>query len=310
MHSGRAPLPLPEGVPTGDGQCPRGDHAWQIPCSFACGMPLDQNPIGSLQRSLRSVLRRLGDPRLVVPFVLLALLKVTLLLAVARLDLFPAHLVAAALWAFPPAVEFLHYPETVYRLPELARWMDRFLFLTLGALLHGWAIVYLARTWTRTRLRLLPGLGSGFVRLVSLFLIALVVLSVPFAAQFVARHLTGAFATTTALVAGAIVQMCLFTAPAFLVIEGRSLWRSIRLSFAALGEYPMAIPCAVFLLALVHLPAFLLRLPLFFAGSRQDPDWILRVALLQLPFDLLGAILAAGLTARFALGFRSGRGRG
>lgn len=270
-------------------------------------MPITDNPIGPLQRSLQSVFRRLADPRLLWPFLVLAFGKAILLTAVARLDLFPERVVAAVLWIYPPATDLLHYPETLHKLPELSRWMDRFLFVSLGALLHGYGIVYLARTWTRTPLALFPRLGSGLARGLGLVCIAGFILAIPFGIQVAASRWLPSFATIAALGAGFLVQMFLFTAPAFLVIERRSLWRSLRLSVDVVSEYPVALPLAVLALASVHLPLLLLRTPLFRGGVQHDPDWILYFVLVQIAVDCFAALLAAGLAARFALTYRSWR---
>ena len=266
-----------------------------------------EHPIRPLQRSLQSVVRRLSDPRLLVPFLLLALCKVLLLSGMARLDLLPARALAAALAVVPQAGDLLHYPEVLYKLPGLARWLDWVVFLTIGPILHGWAILYLARQWTHAPLVLLPGFWRGAGRIVALILVASLVLAVPLGARYLAHYLEPSIATAVALTAGLLVQVCFFAAPAFLVIEGRSLWESLRLSLSVLADYPIAIPLAILLLAAVHVPTLALRSPAFVSGVGNNPDWILFAVLAQVPVDLLGAMLAAGLAARFALSYRFGR---
>lgn len=265
------------------------------------------NPIRPLQRSLQSVSRRLSDPRLLVPFLLLAVCKVLLLSGMARFDLLPAQVLAAALAVVPQAADLLHYPEVLYKLPGLARWLDWVVFLTVGPVLHGWAILYLARQWTQAPLVLLPGFWRGARRILALILLASLVLAVPLGAQFMTQQLEPSLATAVALTAGLFVQVCLFAAPAFLVIEGRSLWESLRLSLSVVADYPIAIPLAILVLAAVHVPTLALRFPAFLSGVGHNPDWILFAVLAQIPVDLLGAMLAAGLAARFTLSYRSGR---
>jgi hypothetical protein len=273
-------------------------------------MPINDNPIEPLQRSLQSVFRRLVDTRLLLPFLLLALAKAAVLISVARLDVLPARLVAALLWVYPPLAEQLHYPETLHNLPELARWLDRAVFVSLGALLHGWAIVYLARVWTQRPLLLFPRLGRGLVRLAGLLFVAAAILVIPFAVQWLAVRLAPSVATFAALGTGFVVQILLFTAPVFLVVESRSLWRSVCLSVDLVSEFPVALPLAVLVLAAVHAPVLLLRMPLFSTSLHHDPDWILYFILAQIAVDVFAALLAAGLAARFALTYRSWRQSG
>jgi len=270
-------------------------------------MPVSDNPIRPLQRSLQSVFRRLADPRLLMPFLLLALLKVALLSSVARFDLLPSHLISLLLWAFPHGVVLLHYPETLEKLPELARWLDRAVFVSVGALVHGWAILYLARLWTRAPLVLFPSFLVGLQRMMALAILAGLVLGIPYGVQWVVLRFDHSLATVAALAAGFLVQMMLFVAPAFLVIEGRSLWQSLRLSLQVVGEYPLVMPLVVVVLATLHAPALALRMPAFLNLVALDPDRILYALLAQIPIDLLGAMLAAGLASRLALTFRSRR---
>jgi len=270
-------------------------------------MPVADNPIRPLQRSLQSVLRRMTDPRLCAPFLLLAAFKALMLVGAVRFDLLPAHIMAAILWMFPQGVEVLHYPETLNNLPELSRWFDRLVFVSVGAILHGWAIVYLARLWTNAPLVLFPNLVTGLRRVASLACIAAMVLAIPYGTQFVAQQLDNSIATAVALTTGFLVQMFLFVAPAFLVVEGRSLLQSLRLSLSVVAEFPVAMPLVIVVLASMHAPILALRTPGLMNGVGQDPDWILYILLGQIPIDLLAAVLAAGLASRLALTYRSRR---
>jgi hypothetical protein len=268
-------------------------------------MAIEGNPIRPLQRSLQSVFRRLADPRLLAPFLFLATGKALLLTGAARFDLLPAHCMAVVLWMFPQGVELLHYPQTLHNLPEISRWLDRLIFVSLGAVLHGWGILYLARLWTQLPLRLFPNLLTGIRRVVALACIATLVLAIPYATHFVTERFDVPFATVAVLLVGFLVQMFLFVAPAFLVIEGRSLWQSLRLSVGVVVDYPIAMPLVIVVLSLLHAPILALRMPGLFRGVGPDPDWILYALLAQIPVDLIGALLAAGLAARLALTSRS-----
>jgi hypothetical protein len=64
-------------------------------------------------------------------------------------------------------------------------------------------------------------------------------------------------------------------------------------------------PLVIVVLSLLHAPILALRMPGLFRGVGPDPDWILYALLAQIPVDLIGALLAAGLAARLALTSRS-----
>lgn len=265
-------------------------------------MLLRQHPLLPFTRALGWTTRRLADPRLWLPFLLLGVLKGLLLAALARLDVVPDHVVAALLTIAPGLEPTLTYPDLLLNLPDLARYVDLLLFVTLGAVVHGWAIVYLARTWTHEPLALLPDARRGVARLASLWLLSISVAAVPFAARTAAAVIgEPELGTWCALGAGLAVQALLFSAAAFVVIDGSSPWRSIKRSTQVLTTYPFAVPAAMLFLAAIHAPVLALRAPALMAGAHRNPDWILAALLGQIPADLLGAFFAAGLAARFAL---------
>jgi tetratricopeptide (TPR) repeat protein len=101
----------------------------------------------------------------------------------------------------------------------------------------------------------------------------------------------------------------LFAAPAFVVVHDLGLWQSVRASAALLRRLPFAVPLAVAVIAIPHVPGLVLRTPALRAGAATDPDWIVYALLAQLPAQALGSCLAAGLATYLALRTREHRPR-
>ena len=265
-------------------------------------MVLHPHPFRPFLRAVASVSRRLGDLRLWLPFLVLGACKGLLLCGLARIDLLPASIVGAMLAAAPEMSELLRYPDLLLDLPDLARYVDLALFVTLGAFIHGWAIVRLASTWTGERVPFLPNARQGAARLGSLLLLSACVATAPIAATLIA-HAVGeaAIAPIGALLFGLAAQALLYTAAAFVVLDGGPVWRNVQRSVFVLGAFPLAVPAAILFQAALHAPALALRSPALVAGANRNPDWILAALLAQIPADLLGAFFAAGFAARYAL---------
>jgi len=266
------------------------------------GVPLPQHPFRPFVRALGSVSRRLFDFRLWLPFLVLGISKGLLLCALARIDLVPTHIVGAMLAVVPGMSAQLHYPDLLLDLPDLARYVDLALFVTLGAFVHGWAIVYLARVWTGEPVPFLPGARQGAARLGSLLVISVLVAAAPLLARLTAHAIgEGELAPVAALVCGLAAEAVLFCAAAFVVLDGGPLWRSIQRSLYVLAAFPFAVPTAILFQAALHAPTLALRSPALVAGANRNPDWILWALVAQIPADLLGAFFAAGFAARYAL---------
>jgi hypothetical protein len=266
------------------------------------GMAFPQHPFRPFLRAVESIARRLGDLRLWLPFLVLGAFKGLLLCGLARIDLVPTAVVDAMLTAAPGMSELLRYPDLMLDRPDLARDVDLALFVTLGAFVHGWAIVHLARTWTGEPVPFLPGARQGAARLGNLLLLSTCMAAAPMAARLIA-HAVGeaAFAPMGALAVGLVAQALLFMAAAFVVLDGGPLWRNVQHSVFVLGAFPLAVPAAILFQAALHAPALALRSPALVAGADRNPDWILAALLAQIPADLLGAFFAAGFAARYAL---------
>lgn len=263
-------------------------------------MQLPHHPIRPLASALRAVGGQAHRLEIWLPFVVLALLKGAALAGLARLDLVPAIVLAPVLDAWPGVERVLHYPEMLYRLPRLAQALDILVFVTVGAWLHGWAIARVARAWGTV-----PVETSAAVRRRRPFLlvaIAALLLAIPVG---LARGLTLLglidIAPLVALSAGIAATVLFFVAPAFVVLHGLSLGAALLASVRLLRRLPIAVPLAVVLLSLLHVPGLLLRTPAIRAGAANDPDWILGALLGQLPAEIFGAALSAGLAAYFAL---------
>lgn len=264
-------------------------------------MSFPRHPLRPLAHALRALSTQIGDAGLWGPFVLVALCKAGFLLGLARLDRLPAAFLAVPLAGLPGLDRHLHYPDLVLFLPRAARILDLTLFLTVGALLQGWVILRLARAWTGEAPPLFPGWRRGAARVLALVTIAAIQVGVPFAVLRL-LHAGGAAsqAPRLSLVAGAVLQTLLLAAPAFVVLHGLSLRRSVSSSVRLIARLPLALPLAVVLLVALHVPGLMLRGPAIAAGAGYDPDWILAALLGQIPADVLGAVLAAGLAAYFA----------
>jgi hypothetical protein len=254
-------------------------------------------------RASAALLVAARDRRLWLPFVALAAFKAALLVGLARLDLISPLVLAPLLWIVPGAVRHLHYPDLVFRLPEVDRAVDLALFLTAGVVAQGWAIVHLSRAWTGEATSLLPSPKRGAARLLSLAALAALLVGIPLLVLHAMRALGEKdLAPLATLAVGIVLQVLLFAAPAFRVLEDVSLGRSIVRSVRLLGDLPLALPAAVLLLGALHLPGLLLRSPAISAGAARNPDWILNALLAQIPADLCGAVVAAGLATHFVLG--------
>lgn len=265
-------------------------------------MEFPRRPLRPLASALGALRGPLLDPRLWLPFVALAALKALVLLAVARLDLVPAVVLSPLLTIVPSCERVLHYPQLALQLPTVARLLDLALFLSLGVIVQAVAIVRLARLWGAAPPPLWEGVYRTTVKLAGLVLVSLLLAAAPFAAVQVA-HAFGAepVASTVGFVAGGIASMLLFVAPVFWLVRRLSLRASLAASIGLFPQLPVALPLAVLFLAALHVPVLLLRTPAIRAGAANDPDWILAALLGQLPAEIFGGVLAAGLATYFGL---------
>jgi hypothetical protein len=263
-------------------------------------MAIPRHPLRPLLSALRAVAVQAHRIEIWLPFLGIAAFKLLLLVASARLDLIPGIVLWPVLRIAPDLEQVLHYPQLLFRLPQLAQALDLVCFLSLGALAQGWAISRLVRAWGSS---VAPaGAAQRRARAGSLVLIAVFLVAVPWGVSHVLAWVgLRDWAPMAAIGAGAITAMLLFVAPAFVVVHGMPLGQAIAASIRQLGRLPIAVPLAVALVSLLHVPAILLRSPAIRAGAGNDPDWILAALLGQLPAEILGAALSAGLAAYFAL---------
>ena len=262
-------------------------------------MTLSRNPLRPLASGLGALFVRMHRPEVWGLFALLAASKAAVYFGVARVDLLPAWLLGPLLDAFPQLESVLHYPDLVLRLPRVAQLVDVALFVSIGALVQGSVIAWLARQWGAPVER--RGFGRQLTGGLWLVLLAALLAIVPYVAARAAETLVGHEARARAgIAAGFVASMLLFVAPAFVVVHGMSLGRSIAASIRMLASLPVALPVAVALVAVLHVPGLVLQSPTIQAGAASDPDWILYALLGQLPAELLGAVLSAGLAAYFA----------
>jgi len=253
-------------------------------------------------RALGSVVRCTADLRLWIPFAALGFLKLLGIVLLARIDLVPSLWLSALLHVIPQLEESVRYPELILQLPRLARLGDLGLFLTLAALVEGWAIVRFVESWTGQEILLWPDSRRGIRRIASLMGFAAIIALIPWAVRLLGQTLASRqIAVGCALAAGLVAQALLFCAPVFRIVDDLSLWQSIRRSISVFLLLPLALPlCVLFLIAL-HIPTLLLRSPVFSPAIQRDPEWIWIMLAAQVPFDVVGAFLSVALATRLRL---------
>jgi hypothetical protein len=265
-------------------------------------MEFPRHPVRPLASAFAALRGPSSDPRLWLPFVAVAACKALLLAGIARLDLVPAVLLWPCLTLAPSLERVLHYPHVVLQLPLAARLLDLGIFFTVGIVVQAVAIVRLARAWGANPPPVWEGIGRTTAKFAGLGFMALLLAGVPLAASQAAHaFVPRAAASTVGLIAGGLASMLLFVAPVFWLVRRLSLRASLASSIGLFPQLPVALPLAVLLLAALHAPALMLRTPAIRAGATNDPDWILAALLGQLPAEIFGGVLAAGLATYFGL---------
>ncbi len=251
---------------------------------------------------MRAVAGQVLDPLAWLPFVVVALLKGCVLLLVARFDWVPWFVLVPALAIAPGLVRHVHYPDLPLHLPLVAQTMDIVSFVTIGVFVQAVVMRRLGAAWGRQPVPLFGPVRGAIRRGMTLVVFALVLLAVPvLALRVTALVASPESAALVALLAGGVISLLLFTAPAFVVFYDIGAWKAVRASVALVAHLPISLPLAVVAIAILHVPGIILRTPAIRAGAAQDPDWILAALAGQLPAEVVGGFLAAGLSAYFAV---------